>query len=492
MEPRHIAPLPVGVLLLLDAVAPAAAQPTPAFEEYACELPASAVANQATLELVRCGRVAVPRRYDDPAAGNYSLRVAVAKAALEPVQPDPLLVTAGGPGASPVDAALALAAEGRIPPLERDTVFIDPRGVAGSEPNVCRDEALTAWLDLYAADLTTGEMGDVSDSILRRCFTAARAGGHAPESFGSKIDADDIEHARRALGITSWNVYGVSYGGVLALTLAQRYPETIRSLVLDSPGLGALTPVDRRDGWAAARAVLLASCAADAACGADYPDLGREIDLALERLESQPFRIVAPDREMTLNRGDLEMLLFGMLYRPDSAAGVPALVRGVTEGRGDDVIRHLTFAASVMTQLSTLNWGATLCRDNALGSKLGRTPGPPVGYEALLPGNVCAEWGEPDPSPPPLPRGTAIPTLVLSGSFDPVTPPDVGRYAASLVGRTARHIEIPGKGHGVLDGSPCTLAIFAAFLADPTAPLDTSCIDDLGPLTFTSPAPSDG
>src|SRR5690606_7780616 len=200
MELRHFAPLPVGVLLLLDAVAPAAAQPPPAFEEHACELPASTavVSQAATLELVRCGRVAVPLRYDDPAAGNYSLRVAVAKAAREPVQPDPLPVTAGGPGASPVDAVLALAAEGRIPPLERDTVFIDPRGVAGSEPNVCRDEAMTAWLDLYAADLTTEEMGDVSDSILRRCFTAARAAGHAPESFGSKIDADDIERVRRA------------------------------------------------------------------------------------------------------------------------------------------------------------------------------------------------------------------------------------------------------------------------------------------------------
>src|SRR5690606_15391318 len=116
--------------------------------------------------------------------------------------------------------------------------------------------------------------------------------------------------------------------------------------------------------------------------------------------------------------------------------------------------------------------------------------GPPVGYEALLPGNVCAGWVEPDPAPTALAEGTAIPTLVLSGALDPVTPAVVGRYAALLAGRTARHIEVPGRGHGVLGSSPCTLAIFAAFLGRPSEPFDTSCVDDLEPLTFAAPSPS--
>src|SRR5690606_31970112 len=137
-------------------------------------------------------------------------------------------------------------------------------------------------------------------------------------------------------------------------------------------------------------------------------------------------------------------------------------------------------------------WGATMCRDNPPGSKLGRTPGPPVGYEALLPGKVCASWGEPDPAPTALPEGTSIPTLVLSGAVGPVTPAAVGRPAASPAGRAARHIEVPGRGHGVVDSSPCTLAIFAAFLADPSEPLDASCIDDLEPLSFAAPSPSGG
>jgi hypothetical protein len=36
-----------------------------------------------------------------------------------------------------------------------------------------------------------------------------------------------------------------------------------------------------------------------------------------------------------------------------------------------------------------------------------------------------------------------------------------------------------GLGHGVMLRVPCPRSIFASFVADPSAPVDSSCLDDL-------------
>src|SRR5438067_181823 len=44
----------------------------------------------------------------------------------------------------------------------------------------------------------------------------------------------DIDALREALGIPKWSVYGVSYGTKVATLYAQRYPDRVERLVLDS------------------------------------------------------------------------------------------------------------------------------------------------------------------------------------------------------------------------------------------------------------------
>jgi pimeloyl-ACP methyl ester carboxylesterase len=473
--------------LLLPALASAACtlalpgHSAPVFEDVPCDV--------MVVGSMRCGTVAVPRLYDDPDAGVYRLRVAVLPAEREGRRSDSVLILPGGPGGSPVAAAMVLAS---LPPfdlVDRDLVFIDARGVGGSDPQLCRENAMEYVLDRYQRDLTTQEMVAHDETMLERCFAEVRAAGHSLTSFGSKVDADDIEQVRQALGVESWNVFGVSYGAVTGLTLASRHAGSIRTLVLDSPGLGALTPIDRREGFASAQATLLAACAADPACATSYPDLGDEIDRVLEKLESEPLRIATPGGDAVLNRGDLELILFGMLYSREQAYSVPALVRAAAESRGEALVQPMLMTASARGSLSLLSWAATLCRDNPPGSKSRATPGPLVAFDALLPDRVCTRWVEPDPAPEIL-EDVAIPTLVLSGALDPVTPPAIGRFAASLAGQQARLVEFPHEGHGVVTASPCAALIWRAFLADPSAALDPSCVSESAPLTFALPSPT--
>jgi pimeloyl-ACP methyl ester carboxylesterase len=74
-----------------------------------------------------------------------------------------------------------------------------------------------------------------------------------------------------------------------------------------------------------------------------------------------------------------------------------------------------------------------------------------------------------------------VPTLLLSGTLDPVTPPRWGEEAASHLPRSL-HLVVPGA-HGV--GGPCLTAIQRQFLdAGTTDKLDVSCAAEIKPAKF--------
>jgi pimeloyl-ACP methyl ester carboxylesterase len=101
----------------------------------------------------------------------------------------------------------------------------------------------------------------------------------------------------------------------------------------------------------------------------------------------------------------------------------------------------------------------------------------------------CAVWGT---GQPPFIENEAvisdIPTLILSGEFDPITPPAWGRLTAEHLDNS-QFLEFPGFGHGVmgsgLDGGLCSKKIVEHFLGEPDASVDASCIDSYGLVFMT-------
>ena len=81
-----------------------------------------------------------------------------------------------------------------------------------------------------------------------------------------------------------------------------------------------------------------------------------------------------------------------------------------------------------------------------------------------------------------------MPTLVLSGDIDPVTPPIWGHAVAMHLPR-ALHLTAPGTGHGVA-GTACGSRIIGQFLERGTTDdLDTSCLHAIRrPGFFLTPA----
>ena len=79
-----------------------------------------------------------------------------------------------------------------------------------------------------------------------------------------------------------------------------------------------------------------------------------------------------------------------------------------------------------------------------------------------------------------------VPVLLLSGEFDPVTPPRYGDEVAKSL-PNGRHLVLRGQGHNVI-GAGCMPKLFAQFLQTTDADaLDASCLDDLAYVPpFTS------
>jgi pimeloyl-ACP methyl ester carboxylesterase len=90
------------------------------------------------------------------------------------------------------------------------------------------------------------------------------------------------------------------------------------------------------------------------------------------------------------------------------------------------------------------------------------------------------------------PLKTAVPALLLSGEFDPATPPDYGAMAAAGF-KQQLHLVIPGQGHGQT-GLRCVQRLLRDFVESGTVDgLDAACVGDIKPapffLSFSGTAP---
>ena len=94
----------------------------------------------------------------------------------------------------------------------------------------------------------------------------------------------------------------------------------------------------------------------------------------------------------------------------------------------------------------------------------------------------CQGWPvEPAPIEVKDPVQSVVPTLVLQGAYDMSTPIYMGRRAAREL-ENSTYVLVPQQGHGTwISAGSCVGRIAAAFVEDPGAPLDTSCLEGRRP-----------
>ena len=84
-----------------------------------------------------------------------------------------------------------------------------------------------------------------------------------------------------------------------------------------------------------------------------------------------------------------------------------------------------------------------------------------------------------------LPVASPVPVLLLSGAYDPVTPPDWGDRAAATLPKS-RHLVFRAASHIVTSGEDCAMAAAVTFVEQETVPA-TVCPGAGKPPVFEVP-----
>jgi pimeloyl-ACP methyl ester carboxylesterase len=103
----------------------------------------------------------------------------------------------------------------------------------------------------------------------------------------------------------------------------------------------------------------------------------------------------------------------------------------------------------------------------------------------------CAAWDRDTPGKEENRAvNSSVPALILSGEFDPVTPPEWGEKTAEAL-KNGYFYQFPGIAHGVIWWNDftggCANRMMLAFLDDPSKAPDAACLEDIPELEFITP-----
>lgn len=435
----------------------------------------------------QCTTLSVPENRAAPDGRTIDLAIAWIPTEGEPSE-DPVFMLAGGPGQSARDSYPNVAPAFRDILRHRDVILVDQRGTGGSHALTCRDEAGEGSFTSAGDDSLEG-----AARFARECL--AQLSKESDARFYTTGDAvADLESVRQALGVATINLLGISYGTRVAQQYVMRHPAQTRSVILDGvvPNSLALGSEHAKN-LDAALALQYARCGEIDACKGAFGDPKKNFETLAAELREAPRSVVFRDavsgemREEQLTYGHLAAVIRLYSYSPMSAAMLPLTLHEAVNGRSDALMAQ---AQMLMGELGDqIQHGmqlSVLCSEDAAGLKVDPADADTVLGTQFVEYSLaqCAVWPRGDVAADfPTAYAGDTPVLLLSGEFDPVTPPRYGE-AVAAAWKGARHLVLKGQGHNVI-GVGCMPKLAARFIDTlDAAELDASCLDS---LNYTPP-----
>jgi pimeloyl-ACP methyl ester carboxylesterase len=454
-----------GAFAALALAAGAAHAAEPKFTPGPCAGDYSGVANR-----IQCGTLTVDEARGGPSPRRVALPVAIVKASAPKPGAVPVIFLHGGPGGGVVEnigRSLRGVSGRELIAVDQDWIYFDQRGGGVASPTLdCGGVALN----------DAGPLSDAAAQQLIACGQRLKASGVDLSRYNAEEVVKDIQDLRKTLGLKQVDLFGVSYGTRIALAVVKHDPSGVRAVVLDSPW----TPEAQ---WAQggpemisdAVKVIFRRCAEDAACNAKYPHPGADLDGVAAKLLAAP--VVQNGQTYTADL--LGGFLMDAAYSGPDARALPATVAKFAAGDLSALDDTRAGAGYREAQFFTHLCKEELPFENREATRKGAQRDPvsrlaEKSFDRLF--QVCQAYdvGKPDPVEA-QPVSSPIPTLFLAAEIDPGCPPDVAKAAVGRFPRGQLTI-IPNTTHGVSRGSACARKMIRGFLADPTAPIDQSCL----------------
>jgi len=434
-----------------------------------------------------CADFDVAENPAQPQGRHIGLHLAVIRSDAARPNPDVVVMLAGGPGeAATQDFADTAVYAGVL--KHHDVLLLDQRGTGGSNPLSCKEtaEALRA----QAPDSDAPSPDEIRKRVASCLAEVQRQAD--PRYYTTTIAVDDLEKARRALGAPPFDLIGVSYGTRVAQQYLMRHPDTVRSVVLDSPVPNSLI---LGEGFAASLEAALkddfADCIAAPACRKAFNDPMQTLYKLRDGLRASPHEVAFRDPRTfePVSRMLTPGLLVGVVrlfaYEPETAALLPLSIDAAARGDFAPLLgQQRLLDADLAGDINDGMGMSVICSEDA--DQLREQPqdaGTMLGN--LLIEQIkaqCALWPHGAmPADFHAPLRSDKPVLILSGARDPVTPP---RYGEEILRglSNARQLVLKGQGHAVL-GRGCMPKVLEQFIdrLDPKS-LDAGCLERLGPM----------
>lgn len=431
----------------------------------------------------KCGTFEVFENRATQQGRKIDLNVLVLPATGPKREADALFYFAGGPGSAATEDAPGIAPMLAKVREHRDLVFVDQRGTGKSNPLNCQlanpgdpQSYLGSFYPIEATKKCREELEKRADLTF----------------YTTNIAMDDIDDVRAALGYDQITLYGGSYGTRASLVYLRRHPQHVRAAVLHgiSP-TNQFMPRDFPQDTERALQGVLAECEADEACHKAFPEAKNDAAYVLESLLQSPATSeVQPEGTnqkvtLTLNRNLAAEAVRYMLYNPVHAARIPLYLNLARHGNYVPLTqaalwyrKNIVFAGGEGLYLSVtcaedLPWftrdeAKRLAQNTFLGAY--RYYDQSAACELWPRGAVDASYAQPVKSNKPV--------LLITGEWDPVTPPAHGDAVAKTLSNSL-HIVVPHGGHGLsgLQNIDCLDGLITRFIETASVKaLDTACI----------------
>jgi hypothetical protein len=191
-------------------------------------------------------------------------------------------------------------------------------------------------------------------------------------------------------------------------------------------------------------------------------------------------------------------MLFDMLYDTDALPTIPRAIYEVRNGDYDAVSQDFSYSLETLRHISEGMYESVECGEEAAFTTPEAIRQAAVGVRPEVAGyfvdqaesfvDQCRKvWKvRSQPAVENEPVTSDIPTLLLEGEFDPITPPAQAEAAAQTLSVSSVHV-FPAVGHGVVGSRYCADTLMLDFLDHPGPTPNAGCVSRLSKIRFLQP-----
>ena len=411
--------------------------------------------------------------------GSRRIRLGYVRFASTSANPGPPIVyLAGGPGGSGVRTAMGP----RFPIFMAlrevaDVIAFDQRGTGLSAHIPDRPASTAPWPALTRDGMTRWYRDE-----MQKAWVDWNRAGVAMTGYNTEQNADDIDDLRRHLGADTINLWGISYGTHLALSILKRHPDVIGRVALASLE-GQDQTVKRPAHIDAFLGRVDRLIGEDPVARAAVPDLPALMRRVHERFEANPVTVGEGEDAVRLGGFGIQMAASGMVANPSSLSLLPGLYLALDAGQTGVMAPLMPsprgyFSIAGMPEATDLASGISpgrlaIIEREAKTAVLGDAFNLPM--PQLLGAIPGVDLGEDFRASIRI----ETPALLVAGSLDGRTPLEEQAEVIAQFQRKSQ-VRVENAGHNVFEAHPQVQTLLVRFFRGET----------LGDTTLTLPPPT--